>query len=388
MHKVEYEEVLKSVDITSPSYKRKIGPWCNVPVYVYNGFNIYFYHGNVFIDGRIPLNVVDLTKQKHNDICIYKDGVRTRYFIPDEEAVDDKYNKEIKEICRKERYPLISDATTRLKRRSSKNKYLKNLVISRKESFLYFLLQEKDFILRNNKLPETEVNRFNDLLKEVFVNILRRIDPTVSPHAWMIDRSTDSTIYNLCNSRVFDNEHLSIIKDLVNEFDMTINPFINNEIDIEDLLKFDDFYVVGDIGDSHIVNTFNKKDCCEYYIRFGDFHPTYINYKKGDDSFSISIEFYIDDHKIYINHLFNSHLSDSYDNGETIFIVANGDDDYNAEFSLSYNRIRNRSGYNRDPREATTKDYNEIVSYLKLAISYAREKLYNKLYSNPGKKIL
>ena len=397
MNKIEFEEILKYVGVTSPSYRIKMQNGKMTPVYNFNGMKVFFYKDDAVVQGKIPLEVATLTKQNFNDIFTSVDGVRTYSFNLDEVAIDDIYKKEIKDIINTvgikphEKEFCIHCARARFHNRSDKGKYITELGFRRTRAFLYFLLQERDYISKCNGLFSYEAGRSENKIREVFINVLKRIDPTVSPHAWMIDRSTDSTIYNRCNERVWEDENRVIIQDLVNEFDRALIPFINNEVEIESILKLDRFNVVGNIYEGHDEHTTNKKDCCELCIRFDDVDvPAYIGYTKGDDRFDISIDFNIDGDRIYIEHSFETHLTDDDDTGERIDITCYGDSrkEYNVEYNLSYNRIRSRVGINRKPQEATIDDYNEIVSYLKLAISYAREKLYNKLYSDQGNKIL
>jgi hypothetical protein len=397
MNKIEFEEILKYVGVTSPSYRIKMQNGKMTPVYNFNGMKVFFYKDDAVVQGRIPFEVADLTQQLCHDITTIIDGSRTYNFKLDDIATDDIFKKEIKDIHARtdlnsrERLFYIDNARARFHNRNDYGKYITNLGFHRTRSFLYFLLQERDYILKHNGLFANEASDYVKKMREIFINILNRIDPTVSPHAWMIDRTTDSTIYDRCNERVWDDKDRVIIQDLVNEFDRALNPFINHELEVEDLLKLDRFNVVGNIYEDHYELSTNKKDCSEYCIRFDDVSiPSYINYTKDDDSFKISIDFYIDGERIYINHTFYTHLNDDNDTGEIIEIKASNDSkkDYDIEFNLSYNRIKERFGLNDQPREATIDDYNEIVSYLKLAISHAREKLYNKLYSEKGNKIL
>ena len=95
MNKIEFEEILKYVGVTSPSYRIKMQNGKMTPVYNFNGMKVFFYKDDAVVQGKIPLEVATLTKQNFHDIFTSVDGVRTYSFNLDEVAIDDIYKKEI-----------------------------------------------------------------------------------------------------------------------------------------------------------------------------------------------------------------------------------------------------------------------------------------------------
>ena len=69
MNKIEFEEILKYVGVTSPSYRIKMQNGKKTPVYNFNGMKVFYYKDDAVVQGRIPLEVATLTKDQLREIA-------------------------------------------------------------------------------------------------------------------------------------------------------------------------------------------------------------------------------------------------------------------------------------------------------------------------------
>ena len=392
MKKIEFEEVLKSVGIEHPTYIAYL-PKGPTSVYRLKGLNIY-HEDNVLVQGRVPFEVAKVVRQKYPEGCFVRiNGIKVANFDPKNEAVDDLYLKDIKSIIRQKNYlscaqftKMLNLAKKRLDSRDDSNKYIKGYGFNKKEAFLYFLLQEKDFILRKNNLPESEVSKFEEIKKELYLNIIKKVDPTISPYNWMLQDNLNYNYYCQSNERIDNNNHLSIIKELLCEFDEAINPFMNNRIDPDEAMSIDDLYVAGDVGVDYI-DSENKRDNCGFLTIYANRRNFGVSYHREPDGYIMSLQYNITKGgRLYISHSFASNCADEDYNGEKVHIVSRDEYDYR-DYEIDVNLTKGTFKYNDGSQVlVSTYECSKIVDFIKLGIRYANSMLYDKIIGCPKVK--
>ena len=170
MNRLEFNEVMKAVGINNSLSTTEGRYGTREEVHYWNNLAIWF-GGSYYtiVKGRIPLEVANIIYQKYpgNPYGIRVDGGCDDW-IPIEHATDEKYEQDILNIDLDEDYhSQWKNARRNFMRRNNGNKYLTTYHIDSKEGLLIFLTEIKDYYLRKNNLPETEVEKYDELIAKI-----------------------------------------------------------------------------------------------------------------------------------------------------------------------------------------------------------------------------
>lgn len=392
MNRLEYEEVLKVAGIYNPVAKiirRDILE--ESYTHEWNGFTISF-NKCPLIEGRIPLTVAKAAHRKYCDSPLDSKGCTYRNFIDD--AVDDIYLNDVKEID-EQRYDLsigtyvhwLELAKHRMNNRRDDDKYLKEYGFQRKEAFLHFLLLLKDHILKKNGLPESELARFDELKKELYVNIAKRFNPSISPYLWMQQDNKNRKLYNDSNEQIMKFSQRTVLKGLIEEFDRAVNPFMNGEVDIESLNDIDNIYVAGNVEDDYDENDKKRKNCGHLTIEDKDGMQNHMQMSREAEGFQFLLNCTTPSGgNLYIKHYFGYRRDDIYTDGEMLILHYTGpygEKICNYNVNLTRGIFLRDTGNNNHPVEI---DYEPLIEYLKYGIRYANSFLYDKINGSPKVK--
>ena len=378
MNRLEFDEVMKAVDINNPLSTTEGRYGTREDVHYWNNLAIWF-GGSYYaiVHGRIPLEVANIIYQKYPDntydIRVYG-GCKD--WNPNKWATDDKYEKEIHEYLEEdldadEYISKCKKAKRNLERRKNKDyKYLASYHIDSKEGLLIFLTEMKDYFLRKNNLPETEVEKYDELIAKITSEILKKVNPSISAYDWMQDDKENKYIYNSSVERDNKTKMGQLFRDAILDFDKAVNPFLDDDVELDEISN----YLKNVKIDANTYNSENGKyrpGCCSLIITDTS-TGNITTYHRSPDGFSFQLSYKLGEEKyLYVSHYYSTSGNYESDKGEEIAIDYLGDNVEN-EIDIRFNITNGKAGATyKDKTHATPEQIAFVYDELLKATSYA-----------------
>ena len=254
--------------ITSIEYNGK-----REKAYLWQNLIIHFGGTNyAVVYGKNPLEVAKTIYEKYpeNHYGIRVNG-GCNDLNPADQAVDHKYQEDAQKLGYEWAEGNISDAEFRLKLKAARNelegrpidnKYIEYYHIDTKEGLLIFLTEMKDYFSRKNNLPETEVEKYDELLATVTSEMLSDVNPSISASEWMQTfDDKNKGIYNATISRYNENQYGHDFTKAIKDFDEAVNPFSRKDIETKEPSDYLKNVTITAYGDK------SKKGCCDLTIK-------------------------------------------------------------------------------------------------------------------------
>lgn len=388
MNRLEFNEVLKAVGINNPLVNTTGRYGTSEEVHFWQNIAIYF-GGSYYtvIRGKVPLEVANIIYKKYpnNPYQIRIDGGCIDY-VPIEHATDDQYEKEIQEHIEEN---LSSDEYTARCKKSHKNmlrrkdekKYIQTYHIDTKEGLIIFLTEMKDYYARKKGLRETEVKRYDEILIAVTTEVLNKINPCITTYDWMgADKEFGESFLNTIekeNNTSFGHD----FRELIDEFDRTINPYINENIELDSI---DNYLQRVNI----FVNKYREKNgkyrnnCCSITIQDKD-SENEVNYYRDPSGFSYQLLYNLGpSEELMVCHYFKDIGMEESDIGEHICIKY-FEEKSKREIDLRYNITQGLVGNTYGKKAPITPEqkvfiYNELVKAIELASTITIDNMKRK----------
>ena len=371
MNRLEFNEVMKQVGINNPlisttgryGESEQVHFWQNIAIY----FGGSYY---TVVRGKVPLEVANIIYQKYpnNPYKIRVDGGCNDY-VPNEHAVDDQYKREIQEHIEKEH---TSDeylenckrSRKNLLRRKSDNKYIETYHIDSKEGLVILLTELKDYYARKQWLPQTEVQKCDDIMVSINTEILKKVNPNITTYDWMQGSKACSQLFNETLQKNETTSYGRALRKLIDKFDKTINPFINEEIELDSM----DNYLQNVTIDSNTYDSENgeyRKNCC--YVSIKDKKTNNeVKYYRSPNGFSYQL-MYCFGPKQYatILHYFDEKdsigINDTKEkSGEYIYIEYFGDN-VKDKVDIRYNITHDIAGETYETKKPITQEQKDYI---------------------------
>ena len=391
MNRLEFNEVLKTLGINNHLINTTGRYGSSEAVHFWNNIAIYF-GGSYYtvIRGKVPLEVANIIYEKYpnNPHGIRIDGGCSDY-IPIVHATDDQYKKEIQKYidqhlgtdeyiarCKKSRRNML--------RRKNENKYIETYHIDSKEGLIILLTELKDYYARKQGLCETEVQRYDEIISTISAEILKKVNPSITTYDWMgADEKYGESFLNI----IARDKHTPFghaFREIVDQFDRTINPYINEDIELDSI---DNYLQKVNIS----ANTYNEEDgkyrknCCSMTIKAKD-GESEVRYYRSPNGFSYQL-MYVLGPKEYLTvlHYFTDKEDKESDKGEHIYINYFGENS-KQEIDLRYNITQGLSGETYKEKTPITPEqmtfvYDELVKAIGLASTITIHNMKKKGYS-------
>lgn len=322
MNKIEFNEVLKLFDIEDIYLYR-----FNEEVYFWNNLAIYF-SGKYYtiISGKIPLIVMNniYTKFKNN-----MHGIR-----------------------------IIG-----LDNIKGSDKYIKKCHIDSKEGLIIFLNEI------NKYYGENEID-LNDAIASITSSLLNKINPSITTYEWM--KNNKEFIINYLKS--------SYLRDLLNRFDTTVNPFMNDKLDLKPISSYLNNVKI-DMNSYDVVQNRYRKNCCSMTITDKN-TSNKVNYYRSPDGFAYQLECLIDNKSICISHYYDAFGNIS-NRGECIYITIYDYKKDELEYDRTFNITNHLVGnYYEDKTIMDYNDYEELINLLSKYILITEDITINNMTKN------
>ena len=326
MNRLEFNEVINTTDINNLSSSKKNNYKSDEDLYCWNDIEISF-SGSYYsiINGKVPLEVANIIYEKYpnNPYNIRING-GSNNLIPIEQATDDQYENDIEKYI--DEKPTISKyleecekAKKELDNRNDCNKYINKYHIDTKEGLLIFIIEMKDYFLRKNNLDETEVKKYNELIKIVNEGIIKKINPTISAYEWMQGDKENKDKYNFTIERDSKTKIGRMFREAILNFDKAVNPFLNYEIEFDEIENYLEKISISASVDNYMDGKY-RDNCCNLKISELKTNNSTCYYR-SPDGFSFQLMYKLND-KEYISvlHYFSS-IHNYEDTGEVIAVV-------------------------------------------------------------------
>lgn len=386
MTRLEFDKVMEATDIEDNVLISEEGD----KVHYWEDFAISF-SGTFYaiVKGKIPLEVANIIWKKYpdNPYNIRVEGAR-KDLIPTEYAIDEIYNQEKATLASQELntwdyLEKCKKAFEECKKRNDDNKYLTTYHIDTKEGLLIFLTEMKDYYLRKQNMPETEVQRYEELLAIVTFRMLEKVKPNISIDKWMQAAEINRDFYNSSVERENKDEIWKQLRMAISDFDKAVNPFLN------DIIGFDKMSnCLKRISIS--ANSYNRKDnkyregCCSLEITDLSTDNKTI-YDREPDGFLLKLIYKFDEEKtLEVLHYFSNDDKDMQtNNGEVVAIHYTG----NPSIRLNVtNGTINKDDENQIP--ATPDQIDFVYRELLKAITYAEYITIDNMTKDVSSEIL
>ena len=375
MNRLEFDEVIKVVGINNPLSTTEGRYGTREEVHYWNNLAICFSGSNyTIINGKIPLEVANIIYQKYpnNPHNIRVDG-GCNDWIPIEHATDEKYEQDIQKYIHQhlsldEYLAKCKNARRNLIRRSNENKYLTTYHIDSKEGLLIFLTEMKDYYLRKNNLPETEVEKYDELIVKVTSEILKKVNPYISAYEWMQDDKDNRNNYNSSVERDNKTKLGQIFRKAILDFDKAVNPFLNDDIELDSNYSKN---VKMDANSYNSIHGKYRQGCCSLEITdFSTDNKT--AYYRSPDGFSFQLFYKLaEESYLVVMHYFSNSGNFESDKGEVVAVYHCGDNVEN-KVDIRLNITNGNAGATYDDKiPATPEQIAFVYDELLKATGYA-----------------
>lgn len=359
MTRLEFYEILDALGIDNHILNARGANGLEQEVYFWNNLLIYFSGTDyAIIKGNIPLEFANILYNKypesHQKMRI-NGGVG---YIPIEQATDELCGKEVRKLLRERLDKDDYEYNERLKKirsdmlnRPNEDKYIEEYCIDSKEELIIFLTELKDYCARKKGLPESEVQRYDEIMSTTTCSILKKVNPCITSTEWMAADKENGEKYLKTIEKEKETSFGREFRNVVDQFDKTINPFINEEIELysaDNYLK--KVKVTADVFNE--VHHKKRNGCCK--IAIGNGSESEVSYFRNPDGFIYRLWYALGKGEyLTIAHYFRTDAERESDNGELISIDYFGDDS-NQDFNLIYNITKGLAGEYSEPKKPIT----------------------------------
>lgn len=332
MNHIEYKEVLKTVSINNPLSRTIGGDGSMVDVHYWNELAIWFEGKYAIIHGKIPIDVANTIYEKYPDNPY---GIRVNGGGKDWKPTD--FVKE--------------------------NKYIESYHIDTKDGLLIFLIEMKEYSLRNN-MDETE-EEYDKSTARIVSELLKSINPTISADKWMQEDKQNRDIYNASLKRTYKTRIGRLFRDAIIDFDTAVNPFIDKSIEFDKPINYlKKVYISGNVYSSNFRN-----ECCDLRI-FDNKTNNYTTYVRLSDGFAFSLKYSLNENELLqLTHCFSRYSTPESENGEYLLMnYYRNNESKTMRYNITNGNIVEK---NNDQKPITLDEFTFLYDKLIEATSYA-----------------
>lgn len=328
MNRLEFNEVMKAVEIYNPltttgryASSEQVHFWQDVAI----NFSGSYY---AVVHGKIPLEVANIIYEKYPT---------------------NPYKIRVSGGC--------SDLDP--KKCTRDDQYLDTYHIDTKEGLIIFLTEMKDYFARKNNLPETEVQRYDELMSTINTEILKKVNPTISAYEWMkSDEKNGKTFFDTI-VRGTQTSFGKMFRKAIDEFDKAINPYENSDVELDDIKNYIKKVRIT-ATNYNSMTEMERKNCCTIHIE--DINSkNKVSYCRYPDGFMYHLECTLEENQYFsVSHSFSTNGERENDKGEEIYINYYGDN-VKEEIDLRYNITHNVAGATYKEKTPITPEQKEFI---------------------------
>lgn len=239
----------------------------------------------------------------------------------------------------------------------------------------------KDYYCKKNGLPETEVQRYDEILSTINAQILMEINPTITTYDWMgedeqyCEKFLDTVVRDHKSS--FGHEFRKII----DQFDKTINPYINEDIELDSIKNYSQRVNIN-ASSYNSLDGMYRENCCAMVIKAKD-GTSKVRYYRKPHGFTYHLMYTFGQQEyLDVLHYFTAIGDNETDIGEHIYISYSGENS-KQKIDLRYNITQGLSGETYKDKTPITPEqkifvYNELVKATNLASTITIDNMQKK----------
>lgn len=260
--------------------------------------------------------------------------------------------------------------------KSNTEEYSNTYHIDTKEGFIIFITEMMNYLLREKDLNRNEVDRYDDILREVNKKILSIVNPSIGGYQWMMRDNENKDLYLQSYNHIQQDDFSKLLRSLIKRFDMAVNPF---EIDGDDLEKeqiIEKVVLSGDVAsESDEENVVDER--AEIY--YGDLETnSFTKYIRDQNGFFYCLKSEICNEQFIVTHYFYNSNTNNALKGEglSILIWDNGQELEDIRYNLTDDTIGSTYGVKK---KATNEDKLYVYEQLEQAVCCASAIVLDKI---------
>lgn len=370
MNRLEFNEVLKVLEMddnlidTIDKYKsnEELCFWDNISIC----FSGSYY---AIVKGKIPFEVDKIISEKYQ---------KEQYGI---RIIDRNNNCSLVRFSDANSLAAPEELKNDDSKKEDKNTYIETYHIDSKEGFIVFLTELNDYYARKVGLPETEVQRYDEILSTINAQILMEINPTITTYDWMgedeqyCEKFLDTVVRD--HKSPFGHEFRKII----DQFDKTINPYISEDIELDSIKNYSQRVNIN-ASSYNSLDGMYRENCCAMVIKAKD-GTGKVRYYRKPHGFTYHLMYTFGQQEyLDVLHYFTAIGDNETDIGEHIYISYSGENS-KQKIDLRYNITQGLSGETYKDKTPITPEqkifvYNELVKATNLASTITIDNMQKK----------
>lgn len=260
------------------------------------------------------------------------------------------------------------------------------------ESFVYTKESLATIVYELQKYCNSELLEYYNLddLHKVIIKIneriLERVIPSISPSKWMKYDKLNNVSYERCTNYTNKGIIQSNLKDVLNLFDYSVNPYIDEETKTRNVADYiGDINISGDVFDVEDEEfAYRRNDCCNLTLSND---TTCVCYERKADGFSCSLNYSDESCSLYAKHSYCGNSDIFYERGEIVTVECF---ENNKKTTINYNITKDLEIICNDDEVIVKKmPFNKkinLIWHLYWAASSAEElTVKNMVIDEPGK---
>ncbi len=226
-------------------------------------------------------------------------------------------------------------------------------------------------------MDKNEVSNIEDT-----INSIRKVDLSISNYEWL--RGSIDNGKNFFDAISKENDSFSLkLRQLLDEFDKTINPYMNKAIELDDFEKYNGKLEITCLHYNSVVEFDNleRDNCCMLIIKDKN-SKNRVSYYRNATGFSYQLQYQIEEEKNFSLVHYYDIFNKSEDSGEVVFLHIYGNNTP-SQADFRYN-ITHKNICSTDTQKIpiTDKDREFIYKELLLAVELASSITIDNMVKN------
>lgn len=364
MNTIELSKTMEvlGIDISSTTYN-------GLNTYSWLGFEFSFYNYYTVVNGRVPLELAKEIYNKYpNNIYLIRVDGKHETKEPTEFGSTSSDRERINAASSYNEVASIIKNAKKLEEKGiyhdMDSRYINTYHIDTKEGLVVLITELQDYYakkLNNGKIENSQVDKQKEIIGQINKELIESSNPQITTDQWMTINNVDIFERTKNNKNVTEQD--LEIRSLLEQYDMTINPFTNDNLvepqEYSDKIMFE--------------CAFNEKGALR--IGFSE-KEKIMNIELGhirSDRFLIYSQCYHEEpnRNVEIRHSYDIKNQNSNQSEENISIDINlvGNDRYNIKYNLITGLIESNNG---EKLSITSEQKNFIIQELTKAIEIAQ----------------
>lgn len=360
MNKIEFLETMKFCGIKREKENNS---------FYYNGVLLNFDDDrNVIVKGKVPLEVANTIYKKYDSVDMgirlhdsYENLNPNDYIFEDDknllEYVEDYYKYNCMDKKHLENMGAI--------RKELNSNFVTDYYIDDLRGLIIFLTELQEYYLKNGIIKEDSKLVKEELNSQIIDDLVFKARLHIGANEWMALDSKNKNKYFKTIDRMFENDLDSKIRELIFEFDNTVNPYSNENIKLDNSKNY-----LENVTVSIDINGVALENYVE--LKISDKNYNYVLHQRKSNAFNYQLRYGSDDRECIV-HLYHAYIDDE-EELEMSFLEGHQQYIYNYDLTNNNYKESNNVLFKNRGKEKPITDNEKlfIIDSLEHAIVYSR----------------